>query len=50
MVTSNQEGTRRKDGVIIVRVGKIKIIKPMMKIIMINQIIILVRVSKKRGR
>jgi hypothetical protein len=49
MVTNNQEGLRRKDEVIIVRVGKI-IINPRMTIIMINRIIMLVRERKRRGR
>jgi hypothetical protein len=47
MVTNNQEGIRRKDKVIIIRVGKIIIIKPRTKIIMINRIIMLVRERKK---
>jgi hypothetical protein len=49
MVTRNPEGTRGKDVVIIIRVGRI-ITNKRMKIIMINQIIMLVREIKKRGR
>jgi hypothetical protein len=50
MVTSNQEGKRGNDVVIIVRVVKIIIIKPRMTIIMINRIIMLVMERNKRGR
>jgi hypothetical protein len=50
MVTSNREGTREKDVVIIIRVGRIIITNPRMTIIMINQIIMLVRERKKSGR
>jgi hypothetical protein len=47
---NNHEGIRRKDEVIIIRVGKIIIINPRMTIIMINQIIMLVRERKKIER
>ena len=50
MVTNNQEGTRGKDVVIIVRVERIIITNPRTTIIMINKIIMLVREKKKRGR
>jgi hypothetical protein len=43
MVTSNYEGIRGKDELIIIRVGKIITIKPRTTIKMINRIIMLVR-------
>ena len=49
MVTSNHEGIKGKEEVIIVRVGKI-IIKPRTTLTMIDRIIMLVRERKKNGR
>ena len=46
MVTNNYEGLRRKDEVIIVRVGKIKI-NPRMTLTMIDRIIMLVSERRK---
>jgi hypothetical protein len=51
MVTNNQEGIERKEVVIIIRVGRIIIIiNPRTTLTMIDQITMLVRLRKKRGR
>jgi hypothetical protein len=49
MVTNNQEGIKRKEEVIIIRVGKI-ILKPRMTLTMIDRIIMLMRERKRNER
>jgi hypothetical protein len=49
MVTNNQEGIKRNDVIIIVRVGRI-IINPRTMLVMRSQIIMLKGARKKGGR